>query len=102
MVGKTSKGMKSVGDVLAKFDWDKKKYISREFQDYGYRLAEALGDLRHKALYIKLAKEVPRGTLEEALNFVKGAYQVKSRAKLFMWKLKELRKEKGKRASSRG
>jgi len=32
------------------------RYVSREFQDFGYRLAEELGDLRHKSLYIKLAK----------------------------------------------
>ena len=87
------KDMQSVGDILAKFDWDQKKYISREFQDYGYRLAEQLHDLKHKALYIKLAKETPRHLLEEALSFVKNASKVKSRARLFMWKLKELREK---------
>ncbi|MBN1263634.1 MAG: hypothetical protein JW991_04735 [Candidatus Pacebacteria bacterium] len=88
----SKKGMFSLNDILKDFDWDKKKYISKEFQDYGYRLAEALNDLKHKALYIKLAKETPRGLLEEALNFVKGADKVKSRGRLFMWKLKELKK----------
>lgn len=89
--------MKSVREILSDFDWDKRKYITKEFQDYGYRLAEQLNDLRHKALYIKLAKEMPRAMLEEALSFVKSASKVKSRAKLFMWKLEELRKEgKGK------
>ncbi|HUW22355.1 MAG TPA: hypothetical protein VMW41_06865 [Candidatus Bathyarchaeia archaeon] len=86
------KEMQSIKSILGDFDWDKKKYISREFQDYGYRLAEQLHDLSHKALYIKLAKELPRVMLEEALNFVKDAPNVKSRAKLFMWKLKELKK----------
>jgi len=85
--------MQSLKSVLTGFDWDKKKYISREFQDYGYRLAEKLSDLKHKALYIKLAKEQPRSLLEEALNFVKDASNVKNRAKLFMWKLKELKRE---------
>ncbi len=85
-------GMQSLGDILHDFDWDKKKYISQEFQDYGYRLAEKLFDLKHKALYIKLAKELPRSLLEEALNFVKDANNVKSRAKLFMWKLNEIKK----------
>lgn len=87
-----NKGMQSLGDILHDFDWDKKKYISQEFQDYGYRLAEKLYDLEHKALYIKLAKEFPRSVLESALSFVKDANNVKSRAKLFMWKLKELKK----------
>lgn len=90
------KSFQSVKDVLKDFDWDEKKYISREFQDYGYRLAEELSDLKHKALYIKLAKELPRPMLEEARNFVKDASNVKNPARLFMWKLSELRKKKKK------
>ncbi len=88
------KSFQTIGDVLKNFDWDEKKYISREFQDYGYRLAEELGDLKHKALYIKLAKELPRVILEEARNFVKDAKNVKNPARLFMWKLQELKKKK--------
>ena len=57
-------------------------------------MAEELQDLAHKALYIKLAKETPRFLLEKARNFVKDAYQVKNPARLFMWKLKNLKKEK--------
>lgn len=91
-----TKGLQAIGDVLKNFDWDEKKYISREFQDYGYRLAEELGDLEHKALYIKLAKELPRKIIEEVRNFVKDASSVKNPAKLFMWKLTELRKKKKK------
>lgn len=91
MAKRSSTGMQPVGDVLKDFDWDKKKYITREFQDYGYRLAEELGDLKHKALYIKLAKELPRKLLEEARTFVKDASNVKNKARLFMWKLKKLR-----------
>ncbi|OGM01942.1 hypothetical protein A2115_03740 [Candidatus Woesebacteria bacterium GWA1_41_8] len=87
-------GFLTVGDVLKKFEKDEDKYISREFQKYGYDLAEELGDLKNKSLYIKLAKETPRGLLEAAKNFVKDAYQVKSKPKLFMWKLSELKKAK--------
>lgn len=72
---------------------DKGGYITQEFQDYGYRLAVDLDDLAHKSLYIKLAKNEPRGLLESALSFVSDASTAKSKAKLFMWKLKELRKE---------
>jgi hypothetical protein len=36
---------------------------------------------------------LPRTTLKGARNFVKDAYQVKKPASLFMWKLKELKKE---------
>ena len=80
--------------ILQNFDLARKKYISREFQDYGYRLAVELDDLKHKSLYIKLAKEEPRALLEQAKIFVKEAYQVRNKARLFMWKIKELRKEK--------
>lgn len=85
--------MQKVADILKKFDSDQDKYISYEFQKYGYDLAEELGDLKNRSLYIKLAKTTPRGLLEAARNFVKDAYQVQSRPRLFMWKLTQLRKE---------
>lgn len=86
-----SGGMQALGDILKQVDWDKKRYITCEFQDYGYRLALELDDLKHKSLYIKLAKEEDREILEKARLFVKGAERVKSKGKLFMWKLKRLR-----------
>lgn len=90
----TLKGFSTVGEVLSRFKKDEDKYISREFQKYGFDLAEELGDLKNKSLYIKLAKEESRGLLEAARNFVKDAYQVKSKPKLFMWKLSELKRAK--------
>jgi len=84
----------SVGQILKKFNPTQDKYISREFQAYGYYLAEELGDLRHKALYIKYAKEIPRAILEEALAFVKSAGKVRSKPRLFMWELKQIKNEK--------
>jgi len=87
------KGFSSIGDILKRFDKNEDKYISREFQKYGCDLAEELGDLKHKSLYIKLAKETPRGFLEAAKNYVKDAYKVKSRGRLFMWRLKTLKEE---------
>ena len=86
-----NKPMSSVGDLLGKYQLeDKGGYISQEFQDFGYRLAMELNDEKHKALYMKLAKNVPRGILEQALSFVKDA-NAKSPPRLFMWKLKQLR-----------
>jgi len=90
------KSFQTVGAILKNFDWEEKKYISREFQDFGYRLAEELKDLEHKSLYIKLAKVTPRVLLEEARNFVKDANKVNNPARLFMWKLAELKKKKKK------
>ncbi|MCA9372616.1 hypothetical protein KC921_00790 [Candidatus Woesebacteria bacterium] len=73
---------------------DKGGYITQEFQDFGYRLSCELGDEKHKSLYIKLAKTVPRKLLEEARSFVIDADSAKSKARLFMWKLKQLREAK--------
>lgn len=84
----------SLGNILGMYQpKPKNKYVSREFQDYGYRLAMELGDEPHKSLYIRLAKTVDRGILETARSFVIDS-QAKSKAKLFMWKLKELRDAK--------
>ena len=84
-----------LSDILAKYQVKKDgKYISQEFQDYGYRLSIDLDDMAHKALYIRLAKTVPRAILEMARQFVVDAPNVKSKGKLFMWKLSELKKVK--------
>ena len=82
--------MQTIGDILQKFNPLEDKYISREFQAFGIYLAEELGDYKHKALYIRLAKTVPRAILEKALSFVKDA-NAKSRARLFMWKMGKLK-----------
>ena len=84
--------MQKVSAILTTFNPLEDKYISREFQSYGIYLAETLGDYTHKSLYIRLAKTVPRAILEKALSFVKDA-KATSKARLFMWKMKELRKE---------
>jgi len=72
---------------------DKGGYITQEFQDYGYRLAVDLGDMKHKSLYIKMAKNENRAVLESALSFVSDA-NAKSPARLFMWKVKQLKEDK--------
>jgi len=88
-----NKRMQSIGQILANYDYkEQKKYISREFQDYGLRLAKELDDESHKSLYIKLAKTTPRKILEEARIFVKDAYKVRNKGRLFMWKIKEIKK----------
>jgi hypothetical protein len=72
---------------------DKGGYITQEFQDFGYRLAMELDDQKHKSLYMRLSKNTPRIILERALSFVTDAPNVKSKAKLFMWKLQQLKTE---------
>jgi hypothetical protein len=87
--------MQKIGDIVGKYKFeDTDKYISREFQKYAYDLAEELGDMAHKSLYMKLAKETPRIFLERARSFVKDAENARSKGRLFMWKLKQLKNEK--------
>lgn len=91
--------MKSAKDLLEEQQkelFDRHKYVSKEFQDFGYRLALKLNDLEHKSLYIKLAKEEDRGTLERALSFASDYPNVRNKAKVFMWKMKELKEEQKK------
>lgn len=83
----------STKSIITRFDPREDRYISREFQKYAYDLAEELGDLDHKSLYMRLAKITPRHLLEQAKYFVKDAGNVKSPARLYMWKLKQLRDE---------
>lgn len=89
--------MKSARDLIKKQQeelFDRHKYVSHEFQDFGYRLALQLNDLKHKSLYMKLAKDEKRAHLEQALSFTVDYPKAKNKAKIFMWKLKELRSGK--------
>lgn len=72
---------------------DEDKYISREFQKYGYDLAKEMEDMSNISLYIKLSKDTPRGLIESARSFVSDAKNVKSKPALFMWKLTQLKKQ---------
>ena len=78
---------------------EQNKYVSQEFQDFGYRLSMELGDEAHKSLYIKMAKTIDRQILEAARTFVIDS-NARSKARLFMWKVKELRSDKDKRKNS--
>ena len=88
------KGFSSIADILSTYTKEEDKYISREFQQYGYDLAVELDDIKHKSLYIKMAKDTPRGQLEAARSYVKDAYEVESKGKLFMWRLKQIKDRK--------
>ena len=87
----TTTGLQPIKNLFSNYQLeDKGGYITQEFQDYAYRLAVTLQDLEHKSLYMRLAKKYDRGMLERALTFVSDS-QARSKAKLFMWKLKELK-----------
>ena len=85
--------MKAIKSILLERALDESgKYISREFQHYAYALGEELGDLGHKSLYMKLAKSIDRQLLEAARLYVKDYPRANNKARLFMWKLAQLRK----------
>ena len=87
--------MKKLAQAIAEVKFkDRPKNIAHEFQMYGVYLAESLDDTKRYSLYIKLAKELPRNILDEALTFTKGYLGAKNKAKVFMWRLSELKKIK--------
>ncbi len=93
--------LSKVSTLLDRYDFverfaNNSKYLKVEFQDFGIRLAHKLQDLKHKSLYIKLAKELPRNVLEEALTFTLDyPTSDQNKGKLYMWKLSEICKVKG-------
>jgi hypothetical protein len=88
-----NEGPKKLSEVLSKYKQEEDKYISREFQQYAYDLAMELNDPKRMGIYMRLAKTQPREQLEAARRFVSDAENAKSKARLFMWKLKELKKK---------
>ena len=88
--------MKDMNDIMVNLELGSEgNRVTQEFQDFGLRLAEQLDDHKHKALYIKLAKTENRGLLQDALEAVLDS-NARSKARLFMWKLKQLREERAK------
>lgn len=86
--------MKDIADILKNKDITADHRNKHEFQAYGNRLAEELEDPKHRALYIKLAKEEDRNLLEQAREFVLRSENATTKGRLFMWKLSELKKER--------
>jgi len=78
-------------EIIAK----RQKYVSQEHQAYGLELAKELHDWKNRSLYIRLAKNTDRKILEKARLFVKDQTTgtIRSKARLFMWKLKNLKNE---------
>lgn len=68
------------------------KRISTKEQLRGLQIARELNDEKNKEIYLSLCKRFQEGIIEEALRFVIDS-KAESRAKLFMWKVKQLRQE---------
>lgn len=82
--------MRRISTILKNYDPKSDKYISREFQAYGIKLAEDFDDYSHRGLYIRLAKTHSRALLEKAYSFVIDS-NAKNKGALFMWKLAQLK-----------
>jgi hypothetical protein len=76
---------------------NKHKYISKEYQMYGLRLAGKLDDMKRATMYIKWAKEKPRAILDNAYSFTIDYPNAKDKSKIFIWKVKELEDERNKK-----
>ena len=86
--------MKNISKILQKSPHNRDHRNSYEFQAFGNRLAEELGEPGRRAMYIKLAKKEDRGLLETAREYVLKQENATTKGKLFMWKLKQLKEEK--------
>jgi hypothetical protein len=86
--------IKKISDILQKRSLTGDFRNKHEYQAYGNRLADEFGDQKHRALYIKLAKNEDRTLLERAREFVMGSPNANTKGRLFMWKLTQLKNEK--------
>jgi hypothetical protein len=84
--------MKKIDEILKSKGLKRDTRNTYEFQAYGNRLAEELGDMKHRALYIKLAKTVDRNLLEKAREHCLVSERAVTKGRLFMWKLDQLKK----------
>lgn len=85
--------VQSAKDILRDYDilkGDGKRHPNHEFQAYGYKLAFDLNDLENLKIYMRLAKNVERSLLEQAYAYAIDS-NVENKAKIFLWKVKDLR-----------
>jgi len=85
---------RSISDIINSKKMGRDYRCSHEFQAYGNKLAEELGDIKHRTLYIKLAKTEDRSILEEARISILNSKNAKTKGRLFMWKVGQIKKER--------
>lgn len=86
--------IKSIKDIIQKKNLKSDFRNKHEYQAFGNRLAEEFNDTKHRALYIKMAKNEDRNLLEAARLYVMGSEKATTKGKLFMWKFALLKKAK--------
>ena len=93
--------MKTISDIIRNRTLKGDTRNKYEFQAYGNRLAEELGDIKRRTLYIKLAKTTDRNLLEAAREFTLRSENATTKGRLFMWKLTELKKSSAEKSSEK-
>lgn len=94
--------MKSMSDLGGAYlatvqERRKKSRVTREFQEIGLMVAEILCDGPHKALYIKLAKELGKEKILSLAKSVAERREVSNRGAYFMWMLAQERRKKARK-----
>ena len=67
----------------------KESHVYKKYQLVGLEISQILGDEKHKALYIKLAKEQDADTLMRLAKDVADRKNIKNKGAYFMTMLKE-------------
>lgn len=75
------------------FDEKKKRPRVRENQRLGYEIAYKLNDTKNAPIYMRMAKKERVELLEQAMRFVIDYKNCTNPTALFLWKLKELKRE---------
>lgn len=104
---KKKKKIASSRDILLSQDWlvrreKSAKYVTKEYQEFGLMLASKLDDQDRISMYIKFAKNEDRAILLKALSFTDDYPKARNKAKIFLWKLKELRQERKEKEKKEG
>ena len=68
---------------------EKNRYVSTPEQLRALQLCRELDDPEHKIYYLSLCKRLKPEIIDAAISFVSDA-QARSKAKLFMWQVKQL------------
>jgi hypothetical protein len=92
LLREVGKDPESVGNIIRnRQEVKRRKNVSREFQSYGCRLAGKLG-VENPSVFIKAARDLPRGVLEQAFSFVVDYPAARDKQKLFFWKVNQILK----------
>lgn len=86
--------MDKIDSLLTQYiEENKSKSPVREYQRLGYEIAHKLNDVKNAALYMRLAKNERVEILEQTMRFVIDYKNCTNPTALFLWKLKELKRE---------